>query len=128
MSKNIPPTTQIVNNEEQPETLSRNQKEHSRPSKEESKSRVSSAGSTNAFDVESLTKLMANEYAMSIDPYNVQKGQELMELLWIKKQSLELKAAELKIRRLQYRQRDKALYLSITDEELKAILRQRIFG
>ncbi|GJU08190.1 hypothetical protein Tco_1124620 [Tanacetum coccineum] len=71
---------------------------------------------------------MANEYAMAIDPYKVQKGREMTELLQIKKQELELKAAELEIRRLENRQRDKALYMSTTDEELKAMLRQKLFG
>ncbi|GKC51491.1 hypothetical protein Tco_1074236 [Tanacetum coccineum] len=70
-------------------------------------------GSSNTFDVESLAKLMANEYAMANDPYNIQKGQEMTELLRIKKQELELKAAELEIRRLENRQRDEALYLSL---------------
>ncbi|GKE19376.1 hypothetical protein Tco_1426953 [Tanacetum coccineum] len=83
--------------------------------------------SANAFDVESLAKLMANEYAMDSDPYNVQKGQELTELFRIKKNERELKAAELKICQLENRQRDEALYLSTTDEQLNAILRHRLF-
>ncbi|GKD06720.1 hypothetical protein Tco_1181694 [Tanacetum coccineum] len=91
--------------------------------KRKAKAGTSWAGSTNAFDVESLAKLMANEYAMVIDPYNVQKGQEMTELLPIKKQELKLKAAE-----LETRQRDEALYLSTTDEEFKAILMQRLFN
>ncbi|GJZ93684.1 hypothetical protein Tco_0665887 [Tanacetum coccineum] len=52
------------------------------------------------------------------------RGCQEMEL---KKKELELKAAELKIRRLKKRQRDEAVYLSTTDEELNAILRQRLF-
>ncbi|GKC41534.1 hypothetical protein Tco_1059256 [Tanacetum coccineum] len=56
--------------------------------KRKAKAGSSSAGSANAFDVESLAKMMANEYV-----------------------------AELKIRRLENRQRDEALYLSTTDEE-----------
>ncbi|GJW16080.1 hypothetical protein Tco_0020213 [Tanacetum coccineum] len=97
--------------------------------KRKAKVRTSSAGSSNAFDVESLAKLMANEYAMASEPYNVQKGQEMTELLRIKKQVLELKlkAAELEIRRLKDRQRDEALYESTTDEELKALVRARLF-
>ncbi|GJU35159.1 hypothetical protein Tco_1183513 [Tanacetum coccineum] len=50
------------------------------------------------------------------------------ELLKIKKQELELKAAELEIRRMDNRKRDEALYGTTTDEELKARLRQRLFG
>ncbi|GJV22078.1 hypothetical protein Tco_1371098 [Tanacetum coccineum] len=65
--------------------------------KRKAKAGTSWAGSTNAIDVESLAKLMANEYAMGSDPYNVQKGQEMTELLQIKKQELELKTAELEI-------------------------------
>ncbi|GJV57428.1 hypothetical protein Tco_1458433 [Tanacetum coccineum] len=41
---------------------------------------------------------------------------------------LELRAEELKIRRLENCQRDEALYESTTDEDLKAALRQRLFG
>ncbi|GJR96083.1 hypothetical protein Tco_0268257 [Tanacetum coccineum] len=52
----------------------------------------------------------------------------MSELLWIKKQELQLKAVELEIRRLENRQRDEALYESTTDEELKALIRQRLFG
>ncbi|GJZ05842.1 hypothetical protein Tco_0539635 [Tanacetum coccineum] len=40
----------------------------------------SAASSTSAFDVESLAKIMANEYLMDSDPYNVQKNQEMTEL------------------------------------------------
>ncbi|GJW53286.1 RNA-directed DNA polymerase, eukaryota [Tanacetum coccineum] len=96
--------------------------------KAKAKAGSSSAGSENALDVESLAKMMANEYVMASDPYNVQKNQEMSKLLRIKKYELELKVAELKIRRLLSRQRDEALYLSTNDEELKAILRQRLFG
>ncbi|GJR34221.1 hypothetical protein Tco_1209905 [Tanacetum coccineum] len=96
--------------------------------KRKAKAGTSSASSAHAFNVESSAKLMANEYAMSSDPYNVQKAQEMTGLLRIKTQELELKAAELEIRRLKNRQRDEALYLSTTNEELKAILRQRLFG
>nr|GEW52695.1 hypothetical protein [Tanacetum cinerariifolium] len=93
-----------------------------------SKVGTSSAGSANAFDMESFAKLMANEYAMANNPYNAQKGQEMTEVLRIKKQELEPKAAELEIQRLKNHQRDEALYLSTTDEGVKAILRQRLFG
>ncbi|GKB32092.1 RNA-directed DNA polymerase, eukaryota [Tanacetum coccineum] len=40
----------------------------------------SAASSTSAFDVESLAKIMANEYLMDSDPYHVQKNQEMSEL------------------------------------------------
>nr|GEZ33897.1 hypothetical protein [Tanacetum cinerariifolium] len=49
-------------------------------------------------------------------------------LLKIKKQELELKAAELEIRRMENRQRDEALYETTTDGTLKERLRQRLFG
>nr|GEV16706.1 exocyst complex component EXO70A1 [Tanacetum cinerariifolium] len=62
------------------------------------KARTSSASTTTGFDVKSLSKLMINEYAM---------------------------AAELEIRRMDQRQKDEALYLSTTDEDLKAVLRAR---
>ncbi|GKE39770.1 hypothetical protein Tco_1463175, partial [Tanacetum coccineum] len=88
----------------------------------------SAAGSVNAFDVESLANMMANKYVMASDLYNVQKSQEMSELLRIKNKELELKAAELKIRRLENRQKDKALYEMTTDEDLKAILRQMLFS
>nr|GEX38800.1 hypothetical protein [Tanacetum cinerariifolium] len=65
--------------------------------KRKEKARTSSTGSTNAFDGVSLAKLMGNEYAMASEPYNVQKGHEMTVLLRIKKQALELKAAELEI-------------------------------
>ncbi|GKB77298.1 pentatricopeptide repeat-containing protein, partial [Tanacetum coccineum] len=83
----------------------------------------SAASSSSSFDVEALAKMMANEYVMSSDSYNTQKNQEMSELLQIKKQELELKAAELEIQRMENRQRDKALYETTTDEELKARLR-----
>ncbi|GKE52407.1 hypothetical protein Tco_1487563, partial [Tanacetum coccineum] len=43
-------------------------------------------------------------------------------------EELELKAAELEIRRMQNRQRDKALYETTNDEALKERLGQRLFG
>nr|GEV52959.1 hypothetical protein [Tanacetum cinerariifolium] len=84
--------------------------------------------SASSFDVEVLAKMMASEYVITSDPYNVQKNQEMSELLKIKKQKLELKAAELEIRRMENRQRDKALYETMTDEALKERLRKRLFG
>nr|GEX40297.1 hypothetical protein [Tanacetum cinerariifolium] len=66
--------------------------------------------------------------AGSSDPYNTQKNQEMSELLKIKNRELELKAAELEIRRMENRQRDEALYETTTDEALKERLRQRLFG
>ncbi|GJU22380.1 hypothetical protein Tco_1155722 [Tanacetum coccineum] len=83
----------------------------------------SSAGSTNAFDVELLAKMMANEYVMASDPYNVQKGKEISELLRIKKHESKLKATELEIQRLKNIQRDEAFYEATTNEELKTIIR-----
>ncbi|GJZ88098.1 hypothetical protein Tco_0659880 [Tanacetum coccineum] len=46
----------------------------------------------------------------------------------IKKHELELKVAELEIRRMENRQRDEALYESTTNEELKALFRARLFS
>ncbi|GKE35187.1 hypothetical protein Tco_1454509 [Tanacetum coccineum] len=57
-------------------------------------SSVSSAADVN---VEALARLMVNEYAMVKDPYNVHKGQNLTELLEIKKKELKLKDGKLKI-------------------------------
>ncbi|GKB58009.1 RNA-directed DNA polymerase, eukaryota, partial [Tanacetum coccineum] len=62
-----------------------------------------SASSASSFDVGELAKMMASEY-------------------------LELKAAELEIRRMENRQRNEALYETTTDEALKERLRQRLFG
>ncbi|GJY84730.1 hypothetical protein Tco_0498756 [Tanacetum coccineum] len=87
-----------------------------------------STSSASSFDVGELAKMMASEYVMASDPYNTQKNQEMSELLKIKNRELELKAAELKIRRMENRQRDEALYETTTDEALKERLRQRLFG
>nr|GEX74556.1 Ty3/gypsy retrotransposon protein [Tanacetum cinerariifolium] len=62
------------------------------------------------------------------DRYNTQKNQEMSELLKIKNRELELKAAELEIRRMKNCQRDEALYETTTDEALKERLRQRLFA
>ncbi|GKB44404.1 RNA-directed DNA polymerase, eukaryota [Tanacetum coccineum] len=86
------------------------------------------AGSENAFDVESLAKMIDNEYVMASDPYNIQKSQDMSKLLRIKNKELELKVAELEIRRMKNRQIDEAFYETSTDEELKASLRHRLFG
>ncbi|GJV36808.1 hypothetical protein Tco_1409285 [Tanacetum coccineum] len=67
-----------------------------------------SASSASSFDVRELAKIMASEYVMASDPYNTQKNQEMSELLKIKNRELKLKAAELKIRRMENRQRDEA--------------------
>ncbi|GJT86569.1 hypothetical protein Tco_1068286 [Tanacetum coccineum] len=75
-----------------------------------------------------LAKMMASEYVMANDPYNTQKKQEMSELLKIKNRELELKAAELEIRRMENRQRDEALYETTIDEALNERLRQRLFG
>nr|GEV45704.1 hypothetical protein [Tanacetum cinerariifolium] len=85
---------------------------------------VQEVRSANVFDGESMAKMMANEYVMANDPFL--KSQEMTKLLEIKIHELELKAAELEIRRLENCQRDEALYLLNADEELKAILRQRL--
>ncbi|GKA74342.1 RNA-directed DNA polymerase, eukaryota [Tanacetum coccineum] len=61
------------------------------------KMKAGSASSASSFDVEALAKMMANEYVMASDSYNIQKNQEMSELLKIKKQELKLKAAELEI-------------------------------
>ncbi|GJR78165.1 retrovirus-related pol polyprotein from transposon TNT 1-94 [Tanacetum coccineum] len=52
--------------------------------KRKRKARTSSASST-GFDVESLAKLMVNKYATVDEPHNVQKGQNMTELLQMKK-------------------------------------------
>nr|GEY52285.1 hypothetical protein [Tanacetum cinerariifolium] len=83
-----------------------------------------SASSTSSFDVRELAKKMASEYVMASDSYTTQKNQEMSELLKIKNRELELKAAELEIRRMENRQRDEALYETTTDEALKERLRQ----
>ncbi|GJR11869.1 hypothetical protein Tco_0794521 [Tanacetum coccineum] len=92
------------------------------------KKKGGSASSESSFDVGELAKMTASEYVMASDPYNTQKNQEMSELLKIKNRELELKAAELEIRRMENRQRDEALYETTTDEALKERLRQRLFG
>ncbi|GKA18554.1 RNA-directed DNA polymerase, eukaryota [Tanacetum coccineum] len=66
-----------------------------------------SASSASSFDARELAKMMASEYVMATNPYNTQRNQEMSELLKIKNRELELKAAELKIRRMENRQRNK---------------------
>ncbi|GKC07232.1 hypothetical protein Tco_0998842 [Tanacetum coccineum] len=90
--------------------------------------KAGSASSTSSFDVAELAKMMVSEYVMASDPYNTQMKQEMSELLKIKNRELELKAAELEIRRMKNRQRDEALYETTTDEALKEKLRMRFFG
>nr|GEX06757.1 hypothetical protein [Tanacetum cinerariifolium] len=92
------------------------------------KMKAGSASSASSFDMEALAKMMASEYVMASDSYNIQKNQEMSELLKIKKQELELKAAKLEIRRMENRQRYEALYEMKTDEALKERLGQRLFG
>nr|GEZ00952.1 hypothetical protein [Tanacetum cinerariifolium] len=53
---------------------------------------------------ELLAKLMVNEYACVSDMHNVKKGKETTESLKMVKIELELKAAELEIRRMNQRQ------------------------
>ncbi|GKC11575.1 ribonuclease H-like domain-containing protein [Tanacetum coccineum] len=65
------------------------------------KMKAGSTSSTSSFDVAELAKMMASEYVMASDPYNIQKKQEMSELLKIKNRELELKAAELEIRRME---------------------------
>ncbi|GJU48041.1 hypothetical protein Tco_1217596 [Tanacetum coccineum] len=65
--------------------------------KRKRKGATSSASSAADVNVEALAKLMVNEYAMVKDPYNVHKGQNLTELLEIKKKELKLKDGKLKI-------------------------------
>nr|GEW13973.1 hypothetical protein BVC80_1833g150 [Tanacetum cinerariifolium] len=92
------------------------------------KMKAGSTSSTSSFDVAELAKMMDIEYVMVGDPYNIQKKQEMSELLKIKNQELELKVTELEIRRMENRQRDEALYETKTDEALKERLRHRLFG
>nr|GEY39620.1 hypothetical protein [Tanacetum cinerariifolium] len=92
------------------------------------KMKAGSTSSASSFDVAELAKMMTSEYVMANDPYNIQKKQEMSELLKIKNRELELTVAELKIRRMENRQRDEALYETTTDEALKERLRQRLFG
>ncbi|GJS54324.1 RNA-directed DNA polymerase, eukaryota, partial [Tanacetum coccineum] len=80
------------------------------------KIKAGSASLASSFDVAELAKMMASEYVMASDPYNTQKKQEMPELLKIKNRELELKAAELEIRRMENRQSDEALYETTTDE------------
>ncbi|GJS89590.1 glutathione S-transferase T3-like protein [Tanacetum coccineum] len=92
------------------------------------KMKAGSTSSASSFNVAELAKMMAIEYVMASDLYNIQKKQEMSELLKIKNRELELKAAELEIRRMENLQRDEALYETTTDEALKERLRQRLFG
>ncbi|GJV79392.1 ribonuclease H-like domain-containing protein [Tanacetum coccineum] len=81
-----------------------------------------SASSATGFDVESLAKLIVNDYEIVHKLYNAKKSQNMTELLQMKKMELELKAKELEIRQMDQRQKDEALYLSTTDEDLKAVV------
>ncbi|GJZ66912.1 RNA-directed DNA polymerase, eukaryota [Tanacetum coccineum] len=67
------------------------------------KMKAASTSSASFFDVADLAKMMASEYVIASDPYNIQKKQEMSELLKIKNQELKLKAAELEIRRMENR-------------------------
>ncbi|GJX89733.1 RNA-directed DNA polymerase, eukaryota [Tanacetum coccineum] len=87
--------------------------------KKKGKAGTPSVSSTAGFDVESLAKLMVN------DPYNIQKGENMTELLQMKKMEMEFKAKELEIRQLDQRQKNETLYLSSTDEKLKEVVRAR---
>nr|GEV69319.1 serine acetyltransferase 1, chloroplastic-like [Tanacetum cinerariifolium] len=99
-----------------------------RPMGRDQAKRKMKAGSTSSFVVAELEKMMASEYIIASGPYNTQKKQEMSELLKIKNRKLELKAAELKIRCMENRQRDEASYETTTNEALKERLRQRLFG
>nr|GEV85464.1 hypothetical protein [Tanacetum cinerariifolium]GEV86943.1 hypothetical protein [Tanacetum cinerariifolium] len=70
--------------------------------KRKEKAETSSTSLATDFDVKSLAKLMVNEYACVNDLYNVKKGEEI-------KMELELKAAELEIRRKNQRQTRSAI-------------------
>nr|GEU59464.1 hypothetical protein [Tanacetum cinerariifolium] len=50
------------------------------------KMKTGSTSSSSSFDVKVLAKMMANEYVTTSDLYNIQKNQEMSELLKIKKQ------------------------------------------
>ncbi|GJY51070.1 hypothetical protein Tco_0441917 [Tanacetum coccineum] len=71
---------------------------------------------------------MVNEYAMVNDPYNVQKGLNMIQLFEKKKMKLELKAKGLDIRQMDQCQKDEAIYMSTTDEELKRVIRLEFEG
>nr|GEY70083.1 hypothetical protein [Tanacetum cinerariifolium] len=49
--------------------------------KRKEKARTSSTSLTTGFNVESLAKLMVKEYATITEPYSVQKGQNMTDLL-----------------------------------------------
>ncbi|GKF34225.1 hypothetical protein Tco_0107425 [Tanacetum coccineum] len=53
--------------------------------KRKGKAATMSTSSAVGVDVKELARLMINEYAMANDPYNVQKGHNLTELLLKKK-------------------------------------------
>ncbi|GJY44452.1 E3 ubiquitin protein ligase MIEL1 [Tanacetum coccineum] len=93
--------------------------------KRKGKTTTLSASSTTGLDVESLAKLMVNENPTVTEPYSVQKSQNMTKLLQMKMMELELKVEELAIRRMEQCQKDEALYLSTTDQELKAVLKER---
>nr|GEW80953.1 hypothetical protein [Tanacetum cinerariifolium] len=67
--------------------------------KRKGKAGTLSASSTTGVDVESLAKLMVNEYPTVSERYSVQKGQNMTELLQMEKMDLELKAEELAIQK-----------------------------
>ncbi|GKB64941.1 hypothetical protein Tco_0921127 [Tanacetum coccineum] len=58
--------------------------------KRKGKAGTSSTSSATSFDDKWLAKLMVNEYANVSGLYNVKKGQEMTELLQMKKMELEL--------------------------------------
>nr|GFA08485.1 DNA helicase [Tanacetum cinerariifolium] len=62
----------------------------SRPIGRDQANRKMKAGSsaTNAFDVESLGKMIATEYVMDVDSYDLQKRQKVSDLLRIKEKEL----------------------------------------
>ncbi|GJR76644.1 hypothetical protein Tco_0089009 [Tanacetum coccineum] len=93
--------------------------------KRKGKGVTSSASSTTGLNVEVLARLMVNEYVVVNDLYNIQKGQNLTELLEIRMKELELKDRELRIREIDQRQKVEAIYLSTTDYELKRVIRAR---
>ncbi|GKB53773.1 RNA-directed DNA polymerase, eukaryota [Tanacetum coccineum] len=52
--------------------------------RDQAKRKMKATSSTSSFDVAELAKMMASEYVMASDPYNIQKKQEMSELLKIK--------------------------------------------
>nr|GEV78362.1 hypothetical protein [Tanacetum cinerariifolium] len=93
--------------------------------KRKGKVTMSSTSLAAGVDVEVLARLMVNENAMANDPYDVQKGENLTQLLEIKNMKLALKDREQKIREIVQRQKDEVIYMLTTDEELMSLIKAR---